>query len=110
MIAFLDFLTIQTKKSLKKFLGRKINFFQRLFKTKTYKMWETDFKTLEKMIKCEIETSHDFPCIVLKNVIFTVQEIQNLIEKIAKEMTINVFLNKNLASAEEVIKSNETFG
>jgi hypothetical protein len=61
------------------------------------------------MIDAEIETSHDFPCVVVHSRINSEESMSALLQAVARELKMNLPRNIDLGPIRNVVTSNERF-
>ncbi|MEW6608951.1 MAG: hypothetical protein AB1414_16145 [bacterium] len=104
---FLD----KSKKEVEKFYNKKIpNPIEVMFKTKNCRCWKEEWNKIIGLVKVEIETSHDFPCLIITTFLHTPDELSMEIKKVAKKLEIELYENSGLENINDVIMSNRTFG
>ena len=96
--------------SVEKFLQKKRqSFFSRLMNSAEWVSFQKEERLVGKMIDTEIETSHDFPCVIIHSHIHSEKTISELIQKIAKDLKMDMPRNTQLGLIEEVVTSNWSF-
>jgi len=91
------------------FQKRRPGFFSRLVNSAAWLSFQKEENLVNQMIDAEIETSHDFPCIVVHSRIHSEESMSMLIEKVATEMKLDMSRNKQLGPIRNVVTSNEKF-
>jgi hypothetical protein len=95
-------------KSVEKFLPKKHpSFFSRLMNTAEWSSFQKEEKSVAEMIDVEIETSHDFPCIVVHSRIHSNESMSITIEQVAKDLGLDILRNKALGPIKDVVTSNQ---
>jgi hypothetical protein len=95
---------------VEQFLQRKRpGFFYRLIHTADWLSYRKEKKKYHDAIDVEIETSHDFPCIVMRSRIHAEEALCGLIEEVAEALGMQIPRNKELGSIKEVVTSNRHF-
>lgn len=99
----------QQKTEAEKFFKSKMpNFFHFIFNTQTRKKWSKEWALWCKSAKISLETSHDFPCLVITTSIYSQTELSDMIKSIANELSIEMYENKELEDT-RLVMSNHTF-
>ncbi|MBI5353433.1 MAG: hypothetical protein HZB50_12405 [Chloroflexi bacterium] len=84
--------------------------FSRLINSPEWVSFQDEERLVSKMIDIEIETSHDFPGIVVNSRIHSEITISDVIQETAKGLEINLPRNKRLGFIKDVVTSNGSFG
>ena len=97
-------------KSVEEFLQRKYpGFFSRLMHTAEWVSFQKEERLVGEMIKIEIETSHDFPCIVIHSCIHSEESMSALLQEVAKDLEMTLPRNIELGSIRDIVMSNQRF-
>lgn len=100
----------ENKEEVQKIFNKKTpNLFSSIFKTTYYRSWEEERNSIIKLAKGELETSHDFPCLIISTTICSPEKLRVKIKEIANELSIELHENKELENIDNVIMSNHTF-
>ena len=95
-------------KSVEEFLQKKYpSFFSRLLNTTEWVSFQKEEKLIVEMIDAEIETSHDFTCIVVHSRIHSEESMSELLQEVAKDLKIALPRNNNLGTIRNVVTSNQ---
>ncbi len=79
------------------FLSKKIpNPFASIFKTKSWRIWQGEWRSVTKLIKVEIETNHDFPGTLIRSGIHSPEDLSVEIKKVATELGLELNENEQL--------------
>lgn len=81
-----------------------------LFRTRYYRLHKAEEEKIDPLLKIKISTSHDFMGVDISKSIFTEIELARLINKVAEDLNLQICRGPYEYSANEVIKSNRTFG
>ncbi|MCJ7458144.1 MAG: hypothetical protein MUP17_04040 [candidate division Zixibacteria bacterium] len=85
------------EKAVYGFLGKKIpNPFASIFKTKSWRIWQEEWRSMTKLVKVEIETSHDFSGVLINSRIHSPEDLSVEIKKVATELGLELNENKEL--------------
>ena len=81
-----------------------------ILQTKSWKNYTEELKQARKSGLFEMETSHDYPCIVIRNSIYASDDIENHIITAARQLNIEIHKNNNLPALDRhFLFSNKTF-
>jgi len=104
------FLSKDDKAALKRFLCLKSpGLFASLFKTRSYISWKSEKEELSKIEKISLETSHDYPCILIDSRIHSPEQLTTIIEEAGKEMGLILYKNQDLPNIRDVVTSNKKY-
>lgn len=81
----------------------------RLFRTRYYRKHKAEEAKVKSLIKIEISTSHDYPCVVVEKSIFPKDTIAQLIEKVAHGLNLSIVRSKFTLSLNPILMSNRSF-
>jgi hypothetical protein len=90
------------------FKKKRPGFLHVIFYTKTYRKWRDYYEALCKAAKVKLETSHDFPCLVIKTICYSPDELSTMIRSAAKGLSLEIYENKELEDV-QILMSNGTF-
>jgi hypothetical protein len=97
-------------KSVEEFLQKKRpGFFSRLLNTAEWATFQKEENSVGEMVDTEIETSHDFPCIVVHSRVHSEKSMSELLEEVAKELKMTLPRNHRLGTIRETVTSNQRF-
>ena len=97
--------------SVKEFLQKKRpSFFSHLLNSDKWATFKREEELVDEMIDAKIETSHDFPCIVIRSHIHSEESLSELMQEVARDLKMNMPRNTHLGLIEEVVTSNRSFG
>jgi hypothetical protein len=82
--------------------------FSWLFRTRSYREYMAEEAKIKPFIKVEISTSHDFPAIEVENSILTEEAIAQLIEKVARDLNLNIVRSTLTQSMAQILMSNRS--
>jgi hypothetical protein len=83
--------------------------FSMLFRTRSYREHKAEEAKVEPLIKIEITTSHDFPCVVVAKSIHTEDAISQLIEQIARQLNLSIVRSRFGLPMNLILRSNRSF-
>ena len=99
----------QQKAEAEKFFKTKMpNFLHFIFNTQTRRQWSKEWTHWWKSAKISLETSHDFPCLIITTSIYSQVELSDMIKSVAGELSLEMYENKELEDI-KLIMSNHTF-
>ena len=84
-------------------------FFARLLRTTEWRSYRKAEEEFAGLIDIEIETSHDFPCIVASSRLHSENDISELIEAVAKGLGMDMPRSTKLPPIKDVVTSNRRF-
>lgn len=84
-------------------------FWDYIFKTRTYKAYKREEEKIEQLVKVQIMTSHDHPCIEVYSSIHAEDSLSRAVEAVAGQLNIDMPKNSKLPSMTDIIRSNRTF-
>jgi hypothetical protein len=94
--------------AVEEFLPKKHpSFFSRLMNSAEWSSFQKEEKSVGEMIDIEVETSHDFPCIVVHSRIHSNESMSITIEQVAKDLRLGILKNKALGPIKDVVTSNQ---
>jgi hypothetical protein len=94
--------------SVEEFLAKKHpSFFSRLMNSTEWSSFQKEEKSVGEMIDVDVETSHDFPCILVHSRIHSNEFMSMLIEQVAKDLRLDIMRNKALGPIKDVVTSNQ---
>jgi len=85
-------------------------FFSWLFRTQHYRDHEAEQRSVKRLIKINVATSHDFPCVVITSSIHTGESVARLIEKVAHDLQLSIVRSKLPYPMVTILTSNRSFG
>ena len=95
---------------VKEFLRKRYpGLFARLLRTAEWRSYRKEEEEFVELIDIEIETSHDFPCIVARSRVHSENDISELIEAVAKGLGMDMPRNRKLPAIQDVVTSNRSF-
>lgn len=104
------FFTKEDEDAVNAFIGsRRPGVFAWIFQTKKWKDYKTEDERIKGLIRLELFTSHDYPCIDVYCSFLSEGSLAELIDKTARETQIEMKRNENLPSMADVIMSNRSF-
>ena len=80
-----------------------------LFRTRYYNENKGEEAKVKPLIKIEIITSHDFPCVVVEKSAFAEDTIAQLIEKVARDLRLDIIRSKFPYPMNPILMSNRLF-
>ena len=96
--------------SVEEFLQKKQpSLFSRLLDSDRWATFKREEELVDEMIEAEIETSHDFPCVVVRSRIHSEESLSELIQEVAKDLEMNMPRNTQLGLIKDVVTSNRSF-
>ncbi len=84
-------------------------FWDSLLKNKSYKDWQEEYNKIIHLSAVELETSHDFPCLIVNNKVFNLEHMKNLLQQVGKELNIELSYNGSVENFNSIIMSNDKF-
>jgi len=94
---------------LRSFFNKKIpGSFAAIFKTKNYRSWQKEWASIMRLVRVKVETSHDFPGLMINSTIHSPEELSSKIKKVSIELGLELYENKELESIN--IFTNRTLG
>ena len=100
----------QDERIVKSFFNRKgPGVFASIFKTEKWRNYKREEEKINQLVRFELMTSHDHPCIEVYSSIHSEDELSELIESVATDLNIDMPKNLNLGSMAEIIMSNHSF-
>jgi len=85
-------------------------FFAWLFRTRDYRDYKAEHHSVERLIKIDVSTSHDWPCVAVTSSIHTRESIAQLIEKVAHDLDTSIVRSKLPYPMVAILTSNRSFG
>lgn len=80
------------KKAVHNFLNKTVpNLFASIFKTKNWRIWHEEWGAVRELIKLEVETSHDFPGVLIRSTIHSPDEFSSEIKEVATELGLELY-------------------
>jgi hypothetical protein len=83
-------------------------FFSWLFRTRYYREHSAEEQRAEKLVRLEVSTSHDYPCVVMSSSIHDEEAIAEMIENIAKALDLTIVRANFPYSLASILTSNKT--
>ena len=83
--------------------------FSGLLRTRYYREHKSEEAKVEPLIKIEIATSHDFPCVVVYKSMLTEDAIVQLIEQVARNQNLNIIRSRFSLPLDIILMSNKSF-
>jgi hypothetical protein len=83
--------------------------FSWLFRTRYYREHKEEEIKVKPLIKIEISTSHDYPCVVVDKSVFTEDAIAQIIEKVAHDLNLKIVRSKFPLPMAPILMSNSSF-
>ncbi len=80
-----------------------------LFRTLGYRNYLAESDRLNPLIKTEITTSHDYPCIVVENSILGDETLARIIQKVSNDLDMKIVRSHFPRSMNEILMSNREF-
>ena len=80
-----------------------------LFRTRYYREHKAEQAKVEPLIKIEITTSHDFPCVVVDKSVLTEDSIAHLIEQVARNLNLSIIRSRFSLPMNLILMSNKSF-
>ncbi len=90
-------------------LMKRPNFWHSLFNKQRFIEYKKHQKDFDELIKCEIETSHDFPCLIVQSRVYTEKELVGWFSDLSDKLRVPTQLSKTEKNIEDIILSNATF-
>ena len=107
--SWFTFFDEKDKSFIENFYKKRLSLLAGIFKTKRWKEYQAEWKNIRELFQIELVTSHDHPCIVMDSSLHKAQELSNIIQEVSVVLNIEMPLNSDLPSMEEIIMSNRTF-
>lgn len=89
----------KVEEKIQPFFKKKVpdfSFFAVIFRTKNYIRWQKEWDSVKKLAKVEIETTHDFPGLIIDSTIHSSEELSLEIKEVSKESGLELYENKKL--------------
>lgn len=80
-----------------------------LLRTRKYADYKSEEMKVKPLIKIEIVTSHDFPCITIESSILAGNSIAQLIKKVARDLNIEIVRSNFPYTMNAILMSNSFF-
>lgn len=97
-------------RSVEEFLQRKEpGLFSRIMRNAEWASFQKEKRSVGEMINIEIETSHDFPCIVICSCIHSEESMSALLQEVANDLRMSLSRNVHLGSIRDIVMSNQSF-
>ena len=80
-----------------------------LFKTNRWFAYKSQEKEVERVTRVEMETSHDFPCLIIYSSIHSEEALSDLVQNVSREMGLSISRNKKLGPIDDIVTSNRRF-
>lgn len=80
-----------------------------LFRTRYYRAYKAEEEKIELLIRIEISTSHDYPCVVVHKSSFAENALAQLIKKVAHNLKLRIFRSNFSFPMDTIMMSNKTF-
>ncbi len=91
------------------FSKKRPGFIASLLKTKKYKEYCDQFRMISDLVKVDIETSHDYPCLIVSSSIHSEPDLLSRIYKVAESLSLDVAKGSELEKIEDIVMSNRNF-
>jgi hypothetical protein len=96
--------------SVEEFLQKRYpSFLSRIMNNAEWVSFQKEEKLVSEMIDVEIETSHDFPCVVVHSRIHSEESMSALLQTVARDLKMTLPRNIDLGPIRNIVISNERF-
>gem|GEM_PF-6442460 len=108
--SWFGFFTKKDEQAARKFLTREApGLLARLVRSRKWKDYGSERERIMSLVRFELTTSHDHPCIEVSSSIHSIEELSELIEATAAELSIDMRRNPRLPPISGVLFTNRSF-
>lgn len=89
---------------------KKPNLLASIIGTKYYLNWKRERAVIEALVKVELESSHDFPCLVIYSYFHTPERLADIVTKVSRELSVPLpdITEEKRLNIDRLLSSNST--